>query len=172
MRNSISACDSAMVAGFNRRMPKTARPVVWEDLRAQSRRPDPINIVPSLESFAAGIMFSLKYPCVSACILFQHRYPCFHLPLNVRGTGFTPMYADSASCVIRVYLRASCFKHSSNIVLCLLVCNGYPALCPSARFRLAKHPRALGQGAVREAQIPSWQKISFPARLVLKHVCP
>jgi len=42
MRNSISACDSAMVAGFNRRMPKTARPVVWEDLRAQSRRPDPI----------------------------------------------------------------------------------------------------------------------------------
>jgi len=42
MRNSISACDSAMVAGFNRRTLKTACPVVWEGLRAQSRRPDPI----------------------------------------------------------------------------------------------------------------------------------
>ncbi|MCX6353598.1 MAG: hypothetical protein NTZ78_01695, partial [Candidatus Aureabacteria bacterium] len=30
------------VAGFNRRMPKTARPVVWEGLRAKSRSPDPI----------------------------------------------------------------------------------------------------------------------------------
>ena len=28
--------------GFNRRMLKTACPVVWEGLRAQSRRPDPI----------------------------------------------------------------------------------------------------------------------------------
>ena len=31
-----------MVAGFNRRTLKTACPVVWEGLRAQSRRPDPI----------------------------------------------------------------------------------------------------------------------------------
>ncbi|MCX6354807.1 MAG: hypothetical protein NTZ78_07885, partial [Candidatus Aureabacteria bacterium] len=30
------------VAGFNRRMPKTACPVVWEGLRAKSRSPDPI----------------------------------------------------------------------------------------------------------------------------------
>ena len=31
------------VARFNRRMPKTARPVVWEGRGAQSPRPDPIN---------------------------------------------------------------------------------------------------------------------------------
>ena len=30
--------------GFNRRMLKTACPVVWEGLRAQSRRPDPITM--------------------------------------------------------------------------------------------------------------------------------
>ena len=30
------------VAGFNRRMRKTARPVVWEGAGAQSQAPDPI----------------------------------------------------------------------------------------------------------------------------------
>ena len=35
-------CSRAKPAGLNRRMRKTACPVVWEGLRAQSRQPDPI----------------------------------------------------------------------------------------------------------------------------------
>ena len=48
-----------IVAAFNRRMRKTARPVVWEGAGAQSPAPDPIGAVTNLflVFFALFVLF-------------------------------------------------------------------------------------------------------------------
>ena len=46
----IRALRPSKAAAFNRRMRKTARPVVWEGWRAQSRHPDPIGVAANRRS--------------------------------------------------------------------------------------------------------------------------